>query len=137
MPSTPSRILPLLSICSTCRISPTPVTLTPTEGEKLYTALQDHLKTLKPSCHLQAVKCLGVCNTGCSASISMRGKWSYLLGRLKVSLAEDLLTYADLYAHSKTGLVLPSKRPASLKDMVLGRIPPYPPEEKTPDYFTS
>ena len=38
-------------------------------------------------------------------------------------LAPDLLAYAAAYAAAKTGTVLPSKRPASLARMVLGRVP--------------
>lgn len=69
------------------------------------------------------VNCLASCETGCAAAISMAGKWSYLLGRLDVAKAADFLTYARTYRASKTGLVLPSKRPASLHDAVLGRMP--------------
>ncbi len=70
------------------------------------------------------VECLSVCDRGCSAAISVAGKWSYLLGGLDAGMADDLLAYARAYAGSRTGLVLPSRRPASLATMVLGRIPP-------------
>lgn len=72
---------------------------------------------------IQEVNCLASCERGCAAAISMAGKWSYLLGRLSAAKAEDVLTYARTYRASKTGLVLPSKRPASLHDAVLGRMP--------------
>ena len=54
----------------------------------------------------------------------MPGKWSYLLGGLDAAMADDLMTYAAAYAASRTGLVLPSRRPASLATMVKGRMPP-------------
>lgn len=73
---------------------------------------------------LHEVTCLASCESGCAASISMPGRWTNLLGRLDASLGADLLTYARLYADSKTGTVMPSKRPASLHPrMVLGRVP--------------
>jgi predicted metal-binding protein len=54
----------------------------------------------------------------------MPGKWSYLLGNLDAAHAADLLTYAGSYIASATGTVLPSRRPASLREMVIGRLPP-------------
>jgi predicted metal-binding protein len=72
---------------------------------------------------VREVACLASCDHGCAAAISMPGKWSYLLGRLGEAKAADVLTYARTYRASKTGLVLPSKRPASLHDAVLGRMP--------------
>lgn len=72
---------------------------------------------------IRGVSCLASCERGCAAVISMPGKWSYLLGRLGEPKAVDFLAYARTYRASKTGVVLPSKRPASLHDAVLGRIP--------------
>ena len=72
---------------------------------------------------LREVVCLSSCDQGCAAAISAPGKWTYLLGRLDPALAPDLLAYATAYAASRTGTVLPSKRPASLARMVLGRVP--------------
>ena len=72
---------------------------------------------------VRTVKCLSSCDAGCAAVISMPGKWTYLLGRLDVGLVPDLLAYAATYAAHPTGTVMPSKRPASLARMVLGRVP--------------
>jgi predicted metal-binding protein len=71
------------------------------------------------------VSCLASCNTGCAAAISSPGKWTYLLGGLSEELAPDLLVYARAYAEAKTGGVMPSKRPASLAGIVLGRVPSF------------
>ena len=76
-----------------------------------------------PAIELRPVTCLSSCDNGCAAAISQPGKWTYLLGRLDPSLAPDLLAYAALYAAHRTGTVLPSRRPASLARMVLGRMP--------------
>lgn len=72
---------------------------------------------------IREVACLAACERGCSAVISRPGKWSYLLGRLGEPKAADFLAYARTYRASRTGVVLPSKRPASLHDAVLGRMP--------------
>ena len=56
----------------------------------------------------------------------MQGKWTYLIGRLNPDKAEDIARFAGAYRASKTGTVMPSKRPASLADMVLGRVPATP-----------
>lgn len=72
---------------------------------------------------LHPVSCLAACDRGCTAAIAMPGRWTWLLGHLGPEKAEDLLAYARLYAASPRGTVMPSRRPASLADMVLGRLP--------------
>ena len=67
--------------------------------------------------------CLSACSSGCTATIAAPGKWRVLLGNLDETHAADLLDYASLYAASPTGMVLPSKRAPSLRNVVLGRIP--------------
>jgi predicted metal-binding protein len=76
-----------------------------------------------PVVRVMPVNCLASCNTGCAVAISAPGKWTYLLGGLSDDLAQDLLTFAEAYAQAKTGAVMPSKRPASLANIVLGRVP--------------
>jgi predicted metal-binding protein len=72
---------------------------------------------------LRPVICLSSCERGCAAAITMPGKWSYLLGHLSLDLVDDLLEYGAAYAASPSGTVLPSRRAASLRHMVLGRLP--------------
>ena len=45
------------------------------------------------------------------------------MGELTPGHAADLLTYAAAYAKAKTGVVLPSGRPASLQTSVIARFP--------------
>jgi len=96
----------------------------PRPGRLLFEALSARCEGDDPAADLLPVECLSLCDQGCSAAISVAGKWSYLLGGLDQTMADDLLTYARAYAVSKTGLVLPSKRPTSLANMVMGRMPP-------------
>ena len=64
---------------------------------------------------LRPVECLANCARGCSAAISMPGKWSYLLGGLTPSWRRTCCAYAPSYAQSRTGTVMPSRRAASLR----------------------
>ncbi len=112
--------MPTLHVCTTCR---TGLPLAEGEippGQHMFDAVA---ALAPPGVDLRPVKCLSLCDHGCAAAISMPGKWSYLLGRLDPSLAPDLLTYAETYAQHPTGTVLPSRRPASLARIVLGRLP--------------
>ena len=114
---------PILHICTTCRAGmPLEPGQTP-PGQHVHDAVAALLAAAPADVELRAVTCLSSCDNGCAAAISQPGKWSYLLGRLDTSLAADLLAYAGLYAAHRTGTVLPSKRPASLSRMVLGRLP--------------
>lgn len=72
---------------------------------------------------IREVTCLAACEHGCTATIAAPGKWRILLGRLDPSLADDLLDYAERYAASEKGTVLPSARAPSLRHAILGRIP--------------
>ena len=109
---------PVLHVCTACRAgAPLPADGVP-PGARLFEALDGVAGlTVRP------VLCLSSCNSGCAAAISAHGKWTYLLGRLRPELADDLLTYAVTYAASRTGTILPSRRPASLQHMILGRVP--------------
>ena len=111
---------PCLHVCVTCRAGRELADDETPPGRLLHNALAG----LTPGdVDLEAVACLAACERGCTATISADGKWTYLLGHLDVGLAHDLMTYARAYAASNTGTVLPSKRPASLRNMILGRVP--------------
>lgn len=115
---------PQFAVCVTCRAGRSPDDERVRPGRELYETLEALCASGSQPVVLKPVECLSLCDSGCSAAISLPGKWSYLLGGLNAGMAEDLLTYAQAYAASRTGLVLPSRRPASLADMVFGRIPP-------------
>jgi predicted metal-binding protein len=111
----------VLHICVTCRAGrPLAEGETP-PGRFMHDAVAAHRNAARVE--LREVVCLASCDHGCAAAIAMHGKWRYLLGRLDPSLAGDLLDYAAAYAAHPTGTVLPSRRPASLARMVLGRMP--------------
>ncbi len=114
----------VLTICTTCRMGTTKREGVAVPGQMLHDRLTALLAQADGSAlRLHKVECLAVCNDGCAAAIAEPGKWSYLLGRLTPDKAADLLQFAGSYRQSRTGTVMPSKRAASLADMILGRIP--------------
>ncbi len=117
MGSTPLTPDSCLSICVACGHPEEP-----RPGAQLYDRLQA-LMTADEPFRLQAAKCLARCGEGCSLAISAPGKWGYLMSRLSPEHAADILTYARAYAAHETGALLPSRRPESLRNTVVGRIP--------------
>jgi len=115
--------VPTLHVCTTCRAGQVLADSDPRPGQIMLDAVAALLDTQAPAVDLKEVVCLSSCNHGCAAAISAPGKWTYLLGRLEPGMAPDLLRYAETYARSATGTVLPSRRPASLARVVLGRMP--------------
>jgi predicted metal-binding protein len=113
---------PRLIVCTTCRAGRTLAEGETPLGAKLYAAVQA-LLAHPAAIDLREVACLANCERGCSAAIAMSGKWTYLLGWLDPTMAGDLLIYAGIYAASSNGTVMPSRRPASLRDVIMGRVP--------------
>lgn len=122
---------PVLHVCTLCRGAGPAMAHPP--GAQLYdqliALLAQEQAAAQPAeaaplpIEIKPVECLAACYQGCTAAIAMPGRWTWLLGHLGPEKAQDLLTYARLYAASKKGTVMPSRRPASLSDMVLGRVP--------------
>lgn len=117
-----SEILPSLHVCTTCRAGRSLAEGETAPGQRLFDAVASLMGVAAPVA-LQPVTCLASCERGCTAAISAPGKWSYLLGGLAEADAADLLIYGTAYAASRTGTVLPSKRPASLARAIVGRFP--------------
>jgi predicted metal-binding protein len=118
---------PQLFICVSChaRGAALPPEGEPTDGKRLYDearALEAAMGTAAPVQVLPTL-CFANCERGCSVGISAPGKWSYVLGELSPDDAADLMLYGEAYAKAKTGVVLPSGRPASLQHSVIARFP--------------
>ncbi len=132
----PHNNRPHLYICLSCRCrgaEPAPDG-EPTDGRRLYEAvkaLADDMGADAPV-HILPTLCFANCERGCSVGIAATGKWSYVMGELTPEHAADLLTYAAAYAKAKTGVVLPSGRPASLQTSVIARFPPPSSHPRTP-----
>ena len=119
-----AEAVPCLHICTTCRAGqPLAEGATP-PGALLHAEIAGLLAGMgEPPVELREVVCLASCERGCTVAISMPGKWGYLLGGLGIADVADILTYAASYGASKTGTVLPSRRPASLKAAIIARFP--------------
>ncbi len=121
---------PVLHVCLTCRpagaesVRPD----TPTGGARLHDALIARVaaRNLDARVRINPVTCMANCDQGCSAAASAPGKWSYIAGHLEAELADDLIDYALAYGESKTGVVMPSRRAPSLKDVFVARVPAHP-----------
>lgn len=122
-----SETVPRLHVCTTCRAGRPLADGETAPGQHLHDAVAGLIGAgligEGAPVALHPVACLASCERGCAAAISAPGKWSYLLGGLSAGDAADLLTYGAAYAASRTGTVLPSRRPASLARAVLGRFP--------------
>jgi predicted metal-binding protein len=121
------ELRPHLYVCVSCRrCGSAPVAEgEQTDGRRLYDALKslaDSLGAQSPA-EIVPTLCFANCERGCSVGIAATGKWSYLVGEIGPEHAADLLTYAKAYAKAKTGVVLPSGRPASLRTSVIARFP--------------
>jgi len=108
-----------LNICITCRGSEPGGNIP--AGQRLFKAVM--ALPAVDGVTVRPLSCLANCDRGCSAALTMPGKWSFLLGRLAPALAADLLAYAGAYAQSANGTLMPSARPGSMRNVVLGRIP--------------
>lgn len=121
---------PVLHICLTCKpAGQDPAAPGETAaGARLHAAIVDRLRTrdLDRAVRVNPVACMANCEQGCSLAVSAPGKWAYLVGRLSAGLADDLIDYALVYAASKTGVVMPSKRAPSLRDAIVARVPAHP-----------
>jgi predicted metal-binding protein len=123
----PEANRPQLYICVSChaRGAEPPEADASTDGRKLYDAVQALAAEMDGSApaHILPTLCFANCERGCTAGIAAPGKWSYLMGDLSPEHAADLLLYCDAYANAKSGVVLPSVRPASLQKTVIARFP--------------
>ena len=119
-----SERLPHLHVCVTCRAGRELAEGEVPPGKMLHDTLSS-LAEKRGGVIVREVVCLSLCQQGCAALLSAPGKWGYLLGGLSEAVADDLLTYGGLYAASKTGTVMPSKRPASLESVVRARVPAF------------
>ena len=114
---------PRLIVCTTCRAGRDLADGETPPGAHLHAALARLIADQGAEVELREVACMANCERGCSAALAMTGKWTFFLGHLTPEHAADLLTYAATYAAHATGTVMPSRRPDSLRNAVIGRIP--------------
>ncbi|MFC0409358.1 DUF1636 family protein [Roseomonas elaeocarpi] len=124
----PAAPVTTLHVCTTCRAGLALGEGEVPEGQKLFDAVAAALAAAPEApVVLRASTCMANCERGCSAALTAPGKWQYLLAGLDPAMGADLVSYGRAYAATATGTVMPSKRPASLRHAVLGRVPPFTP----------
>ncbi len=121
---------PVLHVCMTCRPAGQDpgAPNDPAAGARLHDAVVRRLcaRGIEGAVRVNPVTCMANCEQGCSAAISSPGKWAYIAGFLAADLADDVIDYALLYAASKTGVIMPSKRAPSLREAIVARVPAHP-----------
>jgi predicted metal-binding protein len=122
-----TAVRPVLHVCVTCRAGELCEDGQVAPGARLHGALEQLNNAAGSPVELRPIACLAACDRGCTAAISMPGQFGYLLGGLSAGIAEDVLDYAQRYPKAANGFVLRSKRAASLRDSILGRIPNFQP----------
>ncbi len=113
----------ILHVCTTCRQGRTIEPGASPPGQTLHDALINRADRRGDPIIIRGLACLVACDRGCAAVVASAGKWSTLLGGLDAGHADDLLDYVAAYAASPNGMVLPSRRAASLRRAILGRVP--------------
>jgi predicted metal-binding protein len=116
-------VRPVLHVCVTCRAGRLCEDGESPPGARLHDALEQLNAAAGAPVELRPIACLAACDRGCTAAISMPGQFGYLLGGLSAGIAGDVLDYAQRYPGAANGFVLRSKRAASLRDSILGRMP--------------
>jgi predicted metal-binding protein len=114
---------PCLHVCTTCRADRPFVEGEAVLGKQLFDAVAAIIAADGTKLALRPIVCLGNCAQGCSAAVTMDGKWSYLLGHMRPEQAADLVAYGVTYGASENGTVWRSGRAASLRDAIVARIP--------------
>jgi len=112
-----------LIVCTTCRAGRDMAEGETPPGALLYAELERKLAAGDAPLSVSGIACLANCARGCTAAITMPGKWTYLLADLTPAQADDLIDYGAAYVASRSGAVLPSRRPASLRNAILARVP--------------
>ena len=117
-----------LHVCTSCR-SPkgTHESLGSRTGLVFYQQLRDALSDshLKGMVNIRPTECLSICPRPCGLALSSHGSWSYLFGDQNPNeTIDDVLKCLTLYLESSDGFMPRSQRPKSMRNSILGRVPP-------------
>jgi len=115
-------------ICGACR----PKNADPDDpgrpGRDLATDLAQKLnqQALDQRFSLKMMQCMSVCKRPATISIVCPGKFTFTIGDLNPeTAAQDIITFAKLYAISEDGIPAWSERPVSIREGVISRTPSF------------
>jgi predicted metal-binding protein len=109
-----------LFVCITCKSGEDRL------GQALFDALKARLgPDGEDGVALRAVECLSVCKRPCTVALAARGKWTYVVGDLDLTIhLEDIVTAAQRFAAAPDGIVPWRERPLPFRRGVISRTPP-------------
>lgn len=119
-----------LYVCTTCRRNNEP--LEPKDqrsGAIMFRKVHEELEKQGVSTNeieLVGVECLSGCNRGCTAAVSAKDKWTFVVGDLDPAHhVDDIVTYAKQYGGDAEGLPRWRDRPEIIRKGVLARVPAF------------
>ena len=117
-----------LHVCTSCRPRGTPREPRATRpGFILYQQLRDifEISPLKHRVTVSPAECLSICPRPCGVALSLPESWTYLFGDQQPTEAlKDIVDCVTLYLESPDGFMARASRPKSLRNSILGRVPP-------------
>ena len=118
----------VLHVCTSCRTRGTP--REPKEnrpGFRLFQQLRTMVEAspLRQRIEVRPTPCLSICPRPCGIALSLPGSWTYLFGDQNPDeTVRDVLACLSLYLDSPEGFMARDRRPETLRNSILGRIPP-------------
>ena len=123
-----SDLVSTVHVCTSCREPGTP--RSPKElraGFRLFQRLKHAFESspIGDSVEVLPAECLSVCPRPCGIALSSGETWTYLFGDQDPQLStSDIVNCVALYLQSPDGFMRRSERPHSLRESILGRVPP-------------
>lgn len=130
MNTAPTNTSPELEIyiCGACRLKGADMENPARPGKDLAQSLAEKLnnQNLNEQFSLKMMQCMSVCSRPATISIVSPGKFTFTIGDLDPALAaEDIITFAKLYAISEDGIPAWKDRPDSFKTGIVSRTPSF------------
>jgi predicted metal-binding protein len=96
-------------------------------GAAFIDALRERLAARDLALRVEPVECLAVCKRPATVALAALGKWTYVIGDLRIEThIDDLIDSARRYAESENGIVAWKDRPVCFRKGVVSRTPPLP-----------
>ncbi len=115
-------------ICGACRPKGAAAEDPGRPGQDLAKDLRDKLQKqgLDQRFSLKMMQCMSVCSRPATMSIVSPGKFTFTIGDLDPeTAADDIITFAKLYAVSEDGIPAWSDRPVAIREGVVSRTPSF------------